>query len=324
MTVERTPRSEVWTLFEAACNGTIDTDQAEQLDAILHEDEHACDSYLLYMRMHAQLFRTFCLERCRDKVLQSIQAPHSTASPAMSDEENKQHAGSDPEIVPPPAFGVFSHIWHGTVGFFSQEVPFSLLIATVVTALGLLAGSLVYVTHHRQIAAEVSPSETATPWNQKAISSDIEFVGRVTGMIDVKWSDINTSTEKGNGVPLGRKYALASGLMEITYDTGAKVILQGPVTYAVDSRDGGFLSVGKLTARLEKKRSGVRGQGSSLPSPARGRGAGGEGGQQSEKVASDQWPVASESDQKSEIRNLPPPVPNPSPLRSLCEHPPPR
>ena len=29
---------------------------------------------------------------------------------------------------------------------------------------------------------------------------------------------------------LGDKFALASGLMEITYDTGAKVILQGPVT----------------------------------------------------------------------------------------------
>ena len=51
---------------------------------------------------------------------------------------------------------------------------------------------------------------------------------------------------------MGRKYALASGLMEITYDTGAKVILQGPCTYEVDSAAGGFLSLGKLTARVEK------------------------------------------------------------------------
>ena len=43
--------------------------------------------------------------------------------------------------------------------------------------------------------------------------------------------------------------------MEITYDTGAKVILQGPVTYEVESQ-GGFLSVGKLTARVEKKTEG--------------------------------------------------------------------
>ena len=41
--------------------------------------------------------------------------------------------------------------------------------------------------------------------------------------------------------------------MEITYDTGAKVILQGPATYEVES-NGGFLLVGKLTGKLEKRR----------------------------------------------------------------------
>ena len=54
-------------------------------------------------------------------------------------------------------------------------------------------------------------------------------------------------------VPLGRKYKLDSGLMEITYDTGAKVILQGPMTYEVDSAAGGYLSFGKLTAKVERK-----------------------------------------------------------------------
>ena len=39
--------------------------------------------------------------------------------------------------------------------------------------------------------------------------------------------------------------------MEITYNTGAKVILQGPVTYEVES-NGGYLAVGKLTGKLEK------------------------------------------------------------------------
>ena len=38
--------------------------------------------------------------------------------------------------------------------------------------------------------------------------------------------------------------------MEITYDTGAKVILQGPVTYEVESGNGGYLAVGKLTGRV--------------------------------------------------------------------------
>jgi hypothetical protein len=60
-------------------------------------------------------------------------------------------------------------------------------------------------------------------------------------------------------VSLGDRLALRSGLLELTYDTGAKVILQGPVTYEVESPAGGYLSIGKLTAKLEKK-SEVRGQ----------------------------------------------------------------
>ena len=75
-------------------------------------------------------------------------------------------------------------------------------------------------------------------------------VGRITGMVDCKWNG-------GSRVSLGQKFELASGLMEITYDTGAKVILQGPVTYEVES-NGGYLSVGKLTGKLEKKAEGGR------------------------------------------------------------------
>jgi hypothetical protein len=58
---------------------------------------------------------------------------------------------------------------------------------------------------------------------------------------------------------LGDRLTLRSGLLEITYDTGAKVILQGPVTYDVESPAGGYLSIGKLTAKLEQ-RSEVRDQ----------------------------------------------------------------
>ena len=57
---------------------------------------------------------------------------------------------------------------------------------------------------------------------------------------------------------LGDRLALRSGLLEITYDTGGKVILQGPVAYELESPAGGYLSVGKLTARLEKSFRGRR------------------------------------------------------------------
>jgi hypothetical protein len=52
-------------------------------------------------------------------------------------------------------------------------------------------------------------------------------------------------------IRLGDTFALRSGLMEITYRTGAKVILQGPITYVVDAKNGGAINVGKLTGIME-------------------------------------------------------------------------
>ena len=71
----------------------------------------------------------------------------------------------------------------------------------------------------------------------------------------------------GSLVALGDKFALASGLMEITYDTGARVILQGPVNTRSNRPPVGFYQLGKLTAKMEKG-SGCRVQGSEIPNPS--------------------------------------------------------
>ena len=84
---------------------------------------------------------------------------------------------------------------------------------------------------------------------------------------DCQWSDQKTGTINYAYVPLGRKYALASGLMEITYDSGAHVILQGPCTYQVESKAGGYLSLGRLTATVTKKGEGGRGKGREADRP---------------------------------------------------------
>ena len=130
-------------------------------------------------------------------------------------------------------------------------MPLAYLLATVITGLGLLIGSLIHVSHPEQIARN---SVTPVVVEPKA------FVGRITGMVDCKWEKEGSGI-RGQGVRIGNqkslvvlgdKFSLASGLMEITYDSGAKVILQGPVTYEVDS-NGGYLAVGKLTGKLEKR-----------------------------------------------------------------------
>ncbi len=241
MSSEQYTTAELDTLLAGALDQRLDDAQMARFEQLLSEPQVA-EYYVDHAILHAMLKWEHAqpLDEAIDPPLPELLPPTAVQSAA-------EHS-----IPISPVPNILSTAFHGTIGYFSQEIPFSLLIATVVTTLGLLAGSFVYVTHHNQFVTDTSrPSRS--PSDRAIAQADIECVGRVTGMADVKWANINTSTERGNGVPLGRKYALTSGLMEITYDTGASVILQGPVTYEVDSRDGGFLSVGKLTARLEKK-----------------------------------------------------------------------
>ena len=99
-------------------------------------------------------------------------------------------------------------------------------------------------------AVKSSPPPSACPAPREGEPA-LTSIGRITGMVDCQWTDTDYAPMHDR-VMLGQKYVLASGLMELTYKSGTKVILQGPCTYEVDSNSGGYLSLGKLTARVEK------------------------------------------------------------------------
>ena len=72
------------------------------------------------------------------------------------------------------------HPIHGTIGYFSEGMPLAYLMATVITGLGLLIGSLIHVSSPEQVARNSVPSVVVEP---KA-----DMVGRITGMVDCKWA----------------------------------------------------------------------------------------------------------------------------------------
>jgi hypothetical protein len=127
-------------------------------------------------------------------------------------------------------------------------VMFSYSMAALLMGMGLLVGW-----------AWKLPSDTQIANEHDALRSPLHFapavVGRITSMADCRFAaDSKTKDLRPKtAVSLGDKLNLVSGLLEITYHTGARVILQGPVRYEVESPAGGFLYLGKLTARVENK-----------------------------------------------------------------------
>ncbi len=245
------PSDQLKDLIDAACRGVIGEEQLHTLDAVLSEDDQARELYVDYFELHMELYWL-------------IGRSHTAGVPS-SLQEHSPHESEPPFAAQPsssPAYSFLTTAVHGTIGYFSQEMPFSLLTGAALTGLLVLIAWLVPLSRPTPIARNASPMPSVIQ-RQSTPAPKMEFVGQITGMVDVKWADVQTSTTYGAGIPVGRKYALASGLMEITYETGAKVILQGPVTYEVHSRDGGFLSVGKLTASLDNAKPQTANQKSS-------------------------------------------------------------
>ena len=77
------------------------------------------------------------------------------------------------------------------------------------------------------------------------------IVGKITAMRDCRWITADP-VRVGDAVPDGRVFVMASGLLEISYSSGARVTLEGPVAYVVNRLNGGSLFLGKLTAQAGK------------------------------------------------------------------------
>jgi len=247
-------------LVDAYCTDCISPEELRELESVLMNDERARRFFTAYCRMHAGLL--FAVRADQAVRLARELAPSRPAAPAV--------------------FAPLGEAWQGTVAYFSQIEPLSYLLAVAITGVMLIIGAIWPVSHREQIAA--------APHKPSVNRPEYIVVGQITGMAGVKWSDDpNYIPPMGVGVRLGRQYKLKSGLMEITYDSGAKVILEGPCSYEVDSTAGGYLALGRLVARVEQK------------------------------VASGQWPVARNEgrgtrDEGHESANPQSPIPNPQSL----------
>jgi hypothetical protein len=244
------PDSEFIPLLNAACDGILDDARFELLETALVSDPSFRKLFASHVQLLADMELLGRAEKACNSSLARVQAtlPQESAS-----------------MTPVPVFDL--HSAHASpAGYFFSGWPVAYLVATVIFGIGLIVGALVHVSQPAQV---VTPS---VPHLSPVIPRS-SAVAHITGMVECQWEkrswfggqDSEASNHQSDIINqksllhVGDRLALRSGLLELTYETGAKVILQGPVTYEVESPSGGYLSVGKLTAKLEKKPE-VKGQ----------------------------------------------------------------
>jgi predicted aconitase with swiveling domain len=233
-------------LFElvgAVCDGSLSPDEFNELDSILRDDRMACDWYRGYCRLHGTLRMHLRAHRATQAAWQQIGIKPDATGLTDSIAAKAEVSASFPSSYS-------ASLWHGTLDYCSSAGAIAYLLATIIVAVGLAVLAVIPVSRSMQVATYTESSVERQPLI--AAKGREEIVGRITGMVDCQWKESEKHTVCGVAVSLGQSFALRAGLLEITYDSGAKVILQGPVTYEVDSAAGGYLSAGKLTARLTK------------------------------------------------------------------------
>ena len=272
-------RRELGELLGMLRDGRLDEGRLARLDALVADDPDARRLYINYVDLCASLHWTR-REKCDGGgisydntsgeneniatnglefgVLEANESPLAVSGFARLEAGNIVGADIEsqfPSLSPLPPLPT-TH-YPPSTDFVGGPV-FSYMVASIVLCVMLLSAWAYKITH--------DADHIVGPPQSPNYIHDSEFVsvGQVTGMRDCAWKDGNTATIIGASVPLGRKYSLSAGLMEITYQSGAVVIIEGPCIYEVESRAGGYLSLGKLTAKVEKESSKLKAQGSRL------------------------------------------------------------
>jgi hypothetical protein len=235
-----TNREEIYRLANALLSQEISEADARRLEDLVVNDPMACNWYVEFMcdayNLHVIPKGSQHLAAC--SLLKETPTEHEEdgAQPPQDD--------ASPLCDNPPV-AICSPVNHLLWGWPLVHLAALFVIAAATFGIGVLVGSVRSASHPEQVAERLPEDAESRKLPDRAIQS----IGRITDLIDCQWADAGGQANRGDFVPLGRKYVLSSGLLEISYDIGAKVILQGPATYEVESAKGGLLSTGKLTVK---------------------------------------------------------------------------
>jgi hypothetical protein len=82
------------------------------------------------------------------------------------------------------------------------------------------------------------------------------FVAQLTGAKECQWADGSSPVESGHRLHTGQQLELTRGFAEITFDSGAQIVLQGPASLVVNSAWAATLNRGTLKASIPPEAMG--------------------------------------------------------------------
>lgn len=215
------PRDELDRLVGGLCNGTLAENERGRLDDLLCHDHQARRFYNDYMFLHAELYSQ---NSYRDDELCTL-----IAADVLADGDDE----------PQP-----TRSQRGLSRFAWLAVAVSLL--AVATASSLATYSLI-------ATASPDPAALAEAGAEPAAAQP---VARITATRNCLWTVPAEGVGFGSELVAGQQLRLAAGLAEITFQDGAKVVLEGPAAFDVRDAGQAELFEGRLAAVVPEQARG--------------------------------------------------------------------
>jgi hypothetical protein len=237
------PLEELRALADAACDGTLEADDAARLEELLRGNPEAQRFYLARVHLDGALRWEFGHQAQGEGNEEKGEGRREKGEEGKGAKRSgfvTQGAGF--EGCPSPI--ILADLDRSYLSSLSSSVLFSYVMFALLVGVGILT-AWTWQTQDDRGLARVADNAPAVGAN----TSEKTIVGKVVQTTECRWANPSDAAKLGDAVTLGRKFVLTAGSLEIAYNNGAKVTLQGPGIFLVDSSRGGFLSSGRLVAR---------------------------------------------------------------------------
>jgi hypothetical protein len=232
MTKANSPSDELFDLMYDQAEGRLSPEQTARLEALLLADPVKRQQYVDFSLLVCGLH---CTRSERAETACNIEQPPMDAEPSCKLPADVQQPAT-------PSIGLGAVPYVPKFDSLDRGAAFSYFVAVLI----LIAGALAAWGWTAPGSDKPLALAEAVPVTPTAATAPKPIIGRITGMANCQWASPEVAARDA---AMGR-FTLNSGLLELTYNNGVKVILEGPVKYAADSPNSGFLVVGKATIRI--------------------------------------------------------------------------
>jgi hypothetical protein len=235
------PSQELLNLIEALCLDELTPEQAARLEELVTTDPAARRHYVRFLHMHALAERFE-----RPDLTADAQGLTSLFGEAASRSRPDDQAANGSRVS-------------RLTGRLSRVLPRAIDPVLHPFRFGM-AASLLTIVFCGAFYAILWASRQPDGGARKILadSNRRPVVARVTGASEPVWGQASDIREQNASLVVGHRLELASGLVEVTFGSGAVVVLEGPARFVAVSRGSGRLERGTLCGQVPTRAKGFR------------------------------------------------------------------